>query len=568
MPGLIGVDVGGTFTDVVVWRDGILTGRKVPTTEEQWQGVAAAVEGSTEDRFLHGTTVATNALLEGKGARLALVTGAGYEDLIEIGRQDRPSLYDSRVDRPTPLVDRTLRLGFTGDMEDLLATLADVKPEAVVVGLLESYLDPTGEREVAHHLRRALDIPVLESSQVSPEFREYERLATTLLSAYLTPAVADYLRALDQVLPMKSRLVMTSSGGLILFSQAPQIAGRLVLSGPAGGAVAAAALGAYHGASMVLSFDMGGTSTDVCRITGGELAVGSGHAVAGRVNRVPSVPIRTIGAGGGSIGWIDPGGALRVGPHSAGASPGPAAYGIGGQEPTVTDANLVTGRIPAGLALAGSVPLHLELSRQALDRIGERIGMKAEAVAEGMLEVVDTHMENALRSVSVEEGADPREGALVAFGGAGGLHAGALARRALLLRADQLLRQLAHLDQETEFVLLCRPDDVAALYPAHALLQQCFFCGPGARAGVHASPGRPVWSVLWLEGRRLLVDVGALVVVLASTVTGVHGGDVADARPGGAAAFPGWWVRRRRYVPVMIGRFGCRPGHALPHRGR
>lgn len=429
MPSLIGVDVGGTFTDVVEWQDGALSGRKVPTTPQQWEGVAAAVAGTPDDIFLHGTTAATNALLEGKGARLALVTGSGYEDLIEIGRQDRPSLYDNAVDRPSPLVDRSSRIGFTSDLDGLLATIRDLDPEAVVIGLLESHLDPAQEREVGHYLRQALTIPVLESSQVSPEFREYERLATTLLSAYLTPSVANYLRGLDQALPMATRLVMTSSGGLIPFSQAPEVAGRLVLSGPAGGAVAAAALGAHHEASMVLSFDMGGTSTDVSRITGGELAAGSGHAVAGRVNRVPAVPIRTIGAGGGSIGWVDPGGALRVGPHSAGASPGPAAYGLGGKEPTVTDANLITGRIPQGLALAGSVVLRPDLSRQALDRIGEAIAMSAEAVAEGMLEVVNTHMEHALRSVSVEEGADPRQGTLVAFGGAGGLHAVRLARR-------------------------------------------------------------------------------------------------------------------------------------------
>lgn len=429
MPDLIGVDVGGTFTDVVVAGDGGLAGYKVPTTPDRGEAVASAVDGSEEDVFLHGTTIATNALLEGKGARVVLVTDRGYEDIIEIGRQDRPSLYDSGADRPPPLVDREGRIGLGGPLGELAGAVGAFRPEAVAVGLIESYLDPGREEEAAAAIRSALDIPVLASSRVSPEFREYERLATTVLSAYLTPVVARYLRALDGSLPMRSRLLMTSSGGLIPFGQGPDSAGRLVLSGPAGGAVAAASLGRHHGYEMVFSFDMGGTSTDVCRITGGGLAVGSGHAVAGRVNRVPSVPIRTIGAGGGSIGWADSGGALRVGPGSAGAVPGPAAYGAGGTDPTVTDANLIVGRIPAGLALAGTVSLRDDLARQALARLGDAIGLDVDATAQGILDVVDTHMEHALRSVSVEEGADPRDGVLVAFGGAGGLHAGSLARR-------------------------------------------------------------------------------------------------------------------------------------------
>lgn len=429
MHALIGVDVGGTFTDVVVSRDGALLGRKVPTTPDRWEAVAAAVEGTEEDVFLHGTTIATNALLEERGARVALVTNRGYEDIIEIARQDRPSLYDSGADRPRPLVERQHRIGFEGDYEGLIRAVESSRAEVVAVGFVDSYQDPEPEQKAGGLLRDALAVPVLESSRVSPEFREYERLATTVLSAYLTPSVSEYLRALDGSLPMRTRLVMTSSGGLLPFALGPDSAGRLVLSGPAGGAVAAAALGRHHGHEVVLSFDMGGTSTDVCRITEGSLAVGSGHTVAGRVNRVPAVPIRTIGAGGGSIGWADVGGALRVGPRSAGAVPGPAGYGRGGTEPTITDANLLAGRIPSDLALAGSVPLHQDLSREALRRLGDALDLEAEAVAEGMLDVVDTHMEHALRSVSVEEGTDPRDAVLVAFGGAGGLHAGGLARR-------------------------------------------------------------------------------------------------------------------------------------------
>lgn len=416
MPKIIGVDVGGTFTDVVVFDEGEISAGKVPTSPDQSIGVASAVEGDVLDTFLHGTTAATNALLEGNGADVALVTDAGYEDLLEIGRQDRPSLYDSAVDRPEPLVPRHRRFSNPEDVTDA---------EIVAVALIESYQDSEREREVAGRLDR----PFVLSSVVSPEFREYERFSTTVLSAYLTPSVAAYLRSLDARLPMETRLVMTSSGGLLPFEQGPDSAGRLVLSGPAGGAVAAAALGKHHGHKTVLSFDMGGTSTDVCRISGGSLSVGTGHEVGGRVNRVPSVPIHTIGAGGGSIGWRDAGGALRVGPRSAGAFPGPAAYQRGGTEPTVTDANLVAGHIPEDLAMGGTVELSLGAAREAVGHLGETLGLSVEKTAAGMLEVVDSHMEHALRAVSVEEGSDPREAVLVAFGGAGGLHATRLAAR-------------------------------------------------------------------------------------------------------------------------------------------
>jgi len=426
---LIGVDVGGTFTDIVTLDAGTLAGHKVPTSQDQADGVAGAVVGDHEDAFLHGTTAATNALLEERGARVALVTGAGYEDVIEIARQDRPSLYDSLADRPRPLVEREDRFGFDGDPDALVAALSTADPEVIAVSLLDSYADPGAEVELVRRCAAAMAVPVLRSSLVSPEFREYERTATTVLSAYLTPSVAGYLASLEARLPMSRRLVMTSSGGLLPFARAPGLAGRLVLSGPAGGAVAAAALGWHHGYQTVISFDMGGTSTDVSRITGGAPAVAAGHSVGGRYNRVPAIPIRTIGAGGGSIGWLDAGDALRVGPRSAGAHPGPAAYGQGGTEPTVTDANLVAGHIPADLALGGTIPLDPRLARDAVGRLGAAAGLDVEATAKGILEVVDSHMEHALRSVSVAEGADPREAALVAFGGAGGLHASRLARR-------------------------------------------------------------------------------------------------------------------------------------------
>jgi N-methylhydantoinase A len=425
MPKIIAVDVGGTFTDIVEYAGGSVTGRKVPTSRDQSESVASTVDGRGEDTFLHGTTAATNALLEGRGAEVALVTDEHYEDVIEIGRQNRPSLYDSSIDRPEPLVTRANRRGYSGpDLPEIAST-----SEIIAVALIESYRDPAREGQLAIRLREKFELPVVLSSDVSPEYREYERIATTVLSAYLTPSVADYLHRLDGRLAMETRLVMTSAGGLIPFRNAPEMAGRLVLSGPAGGTVAAAALGRHHGYDSVLTFDMGGTSTDVARITNGELLVGPGHEVAGRVNRVPSIPIRTIGAGGGSIAWVDSGGALRVGPRSAGSIPGPAAYGLGGLEPTVTDANIVAGRIPAGLALAGTLTLDTAAARSAIAAVGEQVGLGIEETALGMLEVVDSHMEHALRSVSVEEGADPREAVLVAFGGAGGLHAVRLARR-------------------------------------------------------------------------------------------------------------------------------------------
>lgn len=416
MGSIIGVDVGGTFTDVVVLEGGTVASRKVPTTRDQSEAIAEVVRGGPEDVFLHGTTAATNTLLEERGAEVALLTDEGYEDLIEIGRQDRPSLYDSSIDRPAPLVPRHRRTSDPSGVGDA---------EIVAVALLDSHMDDRHEREVAARI----DLPAVLSSVVSPEFREYERMATTVLSAYLTPSVGRYIGSLDQRLSMRSRLVMTSSGGLVPFNEAAGLAGRLVLSGPAGGAVAAAAVGTHHGHDSVISFDMGGTSTDVCRIPGGVLAVGSGHLVAGRVNRVPSVPIHTIGAGGGSVAWVDDGGALRVGPRSAGADPGPAVYGRGGTEVTVTDANVLAGNIPGDLALGGSVTLDVDAGRSAARRLASAVGIDVERLVSGVLEVVDAHMERALRTVSVEEGSDPRDSVLVAFGGAGGLHASRLAKR-------------------------------------------------------------------------------------------------------------------------------------------
>jgi N-methylhydantoinase A len=431
----VGVDVGGTFTDVVAHDGQSIRGLKVPTTGDQ---SLAVIDGLTrvgagpDSVFLHGTTAGTNALLEGRGARTALVTSPGFEDIVEIGRQARASLYDSFVDRPTPLVDRDFRLGFGGDVNGLLDELRRLSPEAVAVAMVRSFTDPGEEIELADRIAAELGVPVSAGARVSPSFREYERIATTVLNASLTPEVAGYLDRLDREAQVGRRLVMTSSGGLLPFASALGLAGRLVLSGPAAGVVAAAELGREKGYESVISFDMGGTSTDVCRIGGSPRAMRAG---AGRVNRVPTLPVHTIGAGGGSLGWVDAGGALRVGPRSAGAVPGPAAYGFGGADPTVTDANVVLGRIPETLVMGGSLRLDGDAARWAVAGLGSDLGLETPAMAAGIIEVVDAHMERALRAVSVEEGVDPRGAVLVAFGGAGGLHASRLARRLGMLRA-------------------------------------------------------------------------------------------------------------------------------------
>jgi len=427
---VVGVDVGGTFTDVVMLDGESVAGHKVRTTRDQSDGVARALSDRIDDAttILHGTTAGTNALIEGRGAKTALVTTRGFEDLLEIGRQARPSLYDTYADRPAALSPRSLRFGYAGDVEALTALVEQAAPEAVAVALVRSYTDPSDEIHLAERVQDMVDVPVSVGALVSPQFREYERIATTVLNAYLTPELAGYLSSLDRRVGGGRRLVMTSSGGLLPFSAASAHAGRLVLSGPAAGVVAATAVGRAKGFESIISFDMGGTSTDVCRVD--DRAIQStGHSGAGRVNRVPAIPVRTIGAGGGSLAWVDDGGALRVGPTSAGAHPGPAAYGRGGLVATVTDANVVLGRIPADLSLGGSVPLDIEAARRALGLLGADLGLEIDEVAAGIIEVVDTHMERALRAVSVEEGVDPRYSVLVAFGGAGGLHATRLARR-------------------------------------------------------------------------------------------------------------------------------------------
>jgi len=443
-----GVDVGGTFTDAAVWDGERLHTAKVPSTADQSEGVISGIEAIDAEpgTLLHGTTVATNALLERSGARTALVTDRGFEDILEIGRQDRPSLYDTAVVRTEPLAGRTDRIGAEGrrnhegqrdvplDVAALAARVAVLEPEAVAISLLYSYLDDGDERAVARAIAAALpDAVVSRSSEVVAEFREFERASTTVLNAYLGPITSRYLRSLRDraagsgIAPGIS--VMRSSGGLMDLEGAARLPAAILLSGPAGGVVAATALGAALGRDHIVSFDMGGTSTDVCRIDYGRPEVAYERAIAGLPCRMPAVAIHTVGAGGGSIGWADAGGALRVGPRSAGSIPGPVSYGRGGTEPAVTDANLALGRIGAGAELGGSLRLDAIAAAIALAELGRGFGMTPDRVALGMVEVVEAHMHRAIRKVSVEEGSDPRRAALVAFGGAGGLHATALARR-------------------------------------------------------------------------------------------------------------------------------------------
>ena len=423
----IGADTGGTFSDLVDDRGRITKVLSTPDAPDQAvrSGIEQLSPGARPALLAHGTTVATNAVLEGRLARTALVTTEGLADVIEIGRQDRPSLYDQFADRPAPLVPRELRYEVPGrlaadggelapiDLDALPVIPPDV--EAVAVCLLHADLDPSHEQSIARFLRvRGLD--VVASHEVSPEFREYERTVTTVVNAGLRPRCRSYLGRLGDLADDVS--VMTSAGGLLDAATAAELPAALLLSGPAGGVRAAAAVAVANGWPGAITFDMGGTSTDVCLVRDGEPSVATSRHVGGYPVRFPSLDIHTIGAGGGSIAGIDAGGALVVGPASAGADPGPACYGRGGTAATVTDADVVAGRIPPDATFGG-----LALDADAAARSLRSAGIEAA----GVLQVVDANMERALRAVSVERGVDPAGLALVAFGGAGALHACSLA---------------------------------------------------------------------------------------------------------------------------------------------
>jgi N-methylhydantoinase A len=428
---ILGVDVGGTFTDAVLVEEGRIRTAKVPTAARQEESVLAAaraVRGADAGltRFAHGTTAATNALLERRGARIAYVGNAGFEHLLHLRRQTRAHLYRLCAEHPEPLVPLERchgvrgRLGPEGELEPLeLDSLPDVgEAEAVAVCLLFAFRDPAHERAVAAELeRRHPGVHVVASHEVAPEFREYERASTTAADAYLAPVATRYLRALAGAAAeagLPEPVVMLSSGGVLPAEEAAAHPARLLVSGPAGGVVGAGLVARRAGFEHAIAFDMGGTSTDVCLLPGGRAVRVPEREVGGLPVRLPTVDVHTVGAGGGSLVRRDAGGALRVGPESAGADPGPACYGRGGGA-TVTDANLLLGRLPEEL------PGGLVLDRLAAETALAGIDPAA------VVEVVNAEMLRALRVVSVERGHDPREFALVAYGGAGPLHACALA---------------------------------------------------------------------------------------------------------------------------------------------
>jgi N-methylhydantoinase A len=452
---LLGVDVGGTFTDAVLLDDGAVHTAKVPTTPgEESRGVMAAVEavlaaagaepGDVEE-FSHGMTVGTNALLEERGARTALIATKGFADVLEIARQDRPSLYHLCAPKPAPLIapelkfeaaERTGPEGIVepladGETERLAAALEESGAESVAICLLFSYLDPTHERTIAAHLRERLPgLHVSASHEVLPRFREFERASTTAIDAYLSPLLGRYLGRLTEATAaagIPAPQVMLSSGGVAPAEEAARAGAWSVLSGPAGGAVGAGLLARLSGDGNALGFDMGGTSCDVCVVEDGAVRRTDSRAIDGRPIQLPTVDVHTVGAGGGSIGWRDPGGALRVGPRSAGAQPGPACYGRGGTEPTVTDANLLLGNLAADSTLAGGVALDAEAAERAVGALADELGLDPLETAAGIVRVANGEMVRALRVVTVERGVDPRRFALLPFGGAGPMHAAAIA---------------------------------------------------------------------------------------------------------------------------------------------
>jgi N-methylhydantoinase A len=454
----VGADVGGTFTDVaLLTEDDELVTAKVPSTEDQSEGVLAGIRKACEkadlepgdiDAFSHAMTVSTNALLEADGARTALVTTEGFGDVLEIGRQDRPALYDLDAEKPDPLVPRRRRFevaeratpeGVEREpdpeaVRDLADEIRETDAESVAVSLLHAYAAPGNERAVAEILREELDVPVSASHEVLAAFREYERTSTAVVDAYVTPKIDAYLgrlveRAENAGVP--APLVMQSNGGIADAETVRDHAVTTCLSGPAAGVVGADATAetATDTAGLV-TFDMGGTSSDVSLVRDDEVERTTEAEIGGRPVGTPMVDVTTVGAGGGSLAWVDAGGALRVGPESAGANPGPACYGRGGTEPTVTDANVVLGYLGGDTALGGELSLDAEAAREALATLAEKADLSGPVeAARGVYRVANASMTRAVRAVTVERGHDPRNFALAAFGGAGPMHAAALADR-------------------------------------------------------------------------------------------------------------------------------------------
>lgn len=462
---VIGVDVGGTFTDFSARNttDKSVHVHKRPSTPDDpsraiLDGLRelldkAGVAGANISRIAHGTTVATNALLQRRGAQVGVVTTRGFRDLLEIGRQVRPKIYDLQEDAPAPLALRQNRLEISerigadgavvvpmsdADVELLINQVRALDGiESIAVCMLFSFLNPRHEQQVATALRAAFpEIFVSVSSDVQPEFREYERFSTTAINAFLQPEVSRYMdrlsAAIKDVAPHAKLGIFQSSGGLMSVNKASEFPVRTALSGPAAGAVGAAAAGKLSGIQDIVTLDMGGTSTDVCLIRNGKTEIANMRDIAGFRIRLPMVDIHTVGAGGGSIAHIGADGLMKVGPQSAGAVPGPACYGKGGVLPTVSDANVVLGRLPQ--ALAGGLNLDREKSVEAIQRIADPLHLGVTEAALGIAGIVTSNMTRAIRAVSTEKGHDPRNFTLMPFGGAGGLHATDVAKALGLLR--------------------------------------------------------------------------------------------------------------------------------------
>jgi N-methylhydantoinase A len=451
---LLAVDTGGTFTDLVLLREGEIRTLKVSSTpEDPSQAVLDGIleifgitkgSGGKEGPFalLHGSTVATNTLLERRGAKVLLVTNRGFEDVIEIGRQNRPQLYALVGHRLPPLVTRDDRLGISGrigpqgeeieplDLEELATLGLRIKEhdaEAVAISLLHSYADDTHEKLVAETLG-ATGLPLSVSADLVPEFREYERTSTTVVNAYVAPIMSNYLGRISKEAGAIRVRIMGSNGGVLPVERAIKEPVHTVLSGPAGGVIGALTWAERSGRERIISFDMGGTSTDVSLCPGHPLRTRE-FEIAGQPTAIPVLDIHTVGAGGGSLARVDAGGALRVGPQSAGAEPGPICYGRGGSKVTVTDAHVWLGRLPASAFLGGSETLDRDAISDPLGTMATALGASLEETAEGILAVADTAMERALRVISVERGYDPEDFTIVAFGGAGGLHVAELTER-------------------------------------------------------------------------------------------------------------------------------------------
>ncbi len=443
---VLAVDTGGTFTDLLLLDDGRLRSLKVPSTPRDpadavLGGSSSILAGSAlPHRLLHGSTVATNSLLERKGARVILVTNRGFEDVVEIGRQNRPQLYSLVGHRPPPLVAREDRVGIAGrlgpegeeiqpldpeEVRGLTDRLAD--GEALAVVLLHSYAQVAHEEAVATVLEE-LGKPLSVSSRLLPEYREYERTSTTVVNAYVSPTMSRYLGRLHEESGAETVHIMSSNGGAVPVERSIREPVHTVLSGPAGGVVGALSWAKRSGYDRIITFDMGGTSTDVSLCPGRPLHTRE-FEIASQPVAIPVIDIHTVGAGGGSLARVDAGGALRVGPESAGADPGPIAYGLGGVEPTVTDAHVWLGRLPVDAFLGGEGALDRDRIALPLSSLSQALGKDKEETAEGILAVANTAMERALRVISVERGFDPADFVLVAFGGAGALHVAELAER-------------------------------------------------------------------------------------------------------------------------------------------